>query len=125
MNEKSENDIGIDDNITNAGLKSFRIRNLNIIVVGHLNINSIRNKFDFLAYQVKGNIDILMISKTKLEESSAGQFLLNGYSVPFRFDRNWNGGILLYAREYIPSTLLSINKKIEGFFVGTSLRRKK
>ena len=90
MNEKSEIDIGIDDNITNAGLKSFRIRNLNIIVVGYLNINSIRNKFDFLAHQVKGNIDILMISETKLDESfPAGQFLLIGYSVPFRFNRNW------------------------------------
>ena len=47
----------------------LRIRNLNKIVVGHLNINSIRNKFNFLAHQVKGNIDILMISETKLDES--------------------------------------------------------
>ena len=79
MNEKSEIDIGIDDNITNAGLKSFRIRNLNIIVVGYLNINSIRNKFDFLAHQVKGNIDILMISETKLDESfPPSQFFLDG-----------------------------------------------
>ena len=69
MNEKSEIDNEIVDHITNADLKSLRIRNLNKIVVGHLNINSIRNKFDFLAHQVKGNIDILMISETKLDES--------------------------------------------------------
>ena len=42
---------------------------MNKIITGRLNINSIRNKFDFLAQQVKGNIDILMISETKLNES--------------------------------------------------------
>ena len=64
---------------------------MNKIIVGQLNINSIRNKFDFLAQQVKGNIDILMISETKLDESfPVGQFLIDGYSVPFRFDRNGN-----------------------------------
>ena len=57
LNEKSDIDNEIVDHITNADLKSLRIRNLNKIVVGHLNINSIRNKFDFLAHQVKGNID--------------------------------------------------------------------
>ena len=50
---------------------------------------SIRNKFDFLARQVQGNIDILIISETKLDQiSPLGQFLLDGYSVPYRFDRD-------------------------------------
>ena len=77
------------------------IKNMNKIIVAQLNINSIRNKFDFLAQQVKGSIDILMISETKFDESfPVGQFLIDGYSVPFRFDRNGNvGGILLYIRE--------------------------
>ena len=57
MNEKSEIDNEIDDHITNADLKSLRIRNLNKIVAGHLNIDLIRNKFNFLAHQVKGNVD--------------------------------------------------------------------
>ena len=68
MNEKSEIDNEIVDHITNADLKSLRKRNLSKIVVDHLNINSFRNKFDFLAHQVKGNTDILMISETKLDE---------------------------------------------------------
>ena len=58
LNEKSEIDNEIVDHITNADLKSLRIRNLNKIVVGHLNINSFRNKFHFLAHQLKGNNDI-------------------------------------------------------------------
>ena len=89
MNEKSEKDNEIVDHITNADLKSVGIRNLNKIVVGHLNINSIRNKFDFLAHQVKEIIDILMILEKKHDESfPPSQFFLGGYSVPFRFDRN-------------------------------------
>ena len=105
--------------MTNIHLKSIRIRNLNKIVIGHLNINSLRNNFDFLVTQVKGYIDILMTSETKLDESfPIGQFLIDGYSVPFRLDRNENGGgILLYVRDDIPSKLLSMNSNIEGFFV--------
>ena len=61
---------------SNKYLKSLRIRNLNKVVVSHLNINYIRNKFDFLAHRVQGNIDILRISETKLDESfPPGQFL--------------------------------------------------
>ena len=33
-----------------------------------------------------------MISETKLESFPPGQFLLDGYSIPFRSDRNGNGG---------------------------------
>ena len=37
-----------------------------------------------------------MISKTKLDESfPPGQFLLDDYSAPFRFDRDGNGGVIL------------------------------
>ena len=124
MNEKSEIDNETFDHITNIDLKTLCIRNWNKIVVGHLNINSIRNKFNFLARQVGGSIDILMISETKLDESfPPGQFLLDGYSVPFRFDRNgYGGGILLYIRIVIPSKFLSLNKNIEGFFVQINLR---
>ena len=61
-------------------LKAIRKRNLNRIVVAHLNINSLRNKFDYLIEQITGNIDILMISETKLDSSfPMGQFLINGY----------------------------------------------
>ena len=53
-------------------------------------------------------------------------FFLDGYSVPFRFDRNGNGGgILLHISDDLPSKLLSMNKKIEGFFVEINLRNKK
>ena len=49
-----------------------------------------------------------MISEKKLDESfPSGQFLLDGCSVPYHFDRDGNGGgTLLYIREDIPSKLL-------------------
>ena len=54
---------------------------------------------------------------------SIGQSLLNGYSTPFRLDRNAHGGgILLYVREDILSKLLLVEENtIEGFFVEMNL----
>ena len=92
-----------------------------------MNINSIRNKLDFLVHQLQGNIQILMIPETKPDESfHPRQFLLESYSVPFRSDRDVNGGgILLFIREDIPSKLLPMNNNIEGFFVEINLHSKK
>ena len=68
-----------------------------------------------------------MISETKLDKSfPPGQFLLDGYSVPFRSGRDRNGGgILLFIREDIPSKLFPMNNNIEGFFVETHLLNRK
>ena len=79
-------------------------------MVAHLNINSLRLKFDSLVQKITGNVDILMISETKLDNSfPEGQFLIEGYSKPYRIDSNCQGGgIILYVRADIPSKLLSI-----------------
>ena len=49
-----------------------------------------------------------MISETKLDNSfPEGQFLVEGYSKPYRIDHNCQGGgIMLYVRADIPSKLL-------------------
>ena len=44
----------------------MRRENANKLVFAHIKINSLRNKFKLLADQVKGNIDVLMNSETKL-----------------------------------------------------------
>ena len=55
--------------------------NLKRIILGHLNINSIRNKFNKLADQIKGNVDIMVISETKLDDSFPnGQFKIRGHA---------------------------------------------
>ena len=61
----------------------FGKRNINETIVAHLNVNSLRNKFDSLAGQMTGNIDILMVSDVKLDESFLiGQFIIKGFGAP-------------------------------------------
>ena len=76
---------------------------------------------------IKNNIDMLMVSETKLDLSFPnGQFQSHGYSEPYRLDRNGNGGgILVFIREDIPIKLIDLQMKIEGFFIELNLRGKK
>ena len=69
-----------------------------------------------------------MISETKLDNSfPVSQFLIDGYTPPFRLDCDNNGGgIMLFVREDIPCKLLSIeNHPMEGFYVEINLRKTK
>ena len=110
-------------------LKDMRVNNFNRLIVGQLNINSLRNKFEQLSLMISGNIDVFMISETKLDETfPAAQFSLPGYCNPYRFDRNRNGGgIMLFIREDIPSRLVErkFRNNNEYFFVEINLRKKK
>ena len=85
-------------------------RNRNRLAIAHLNINSLRSKFENLVDQVPDNIEILMILKTKLDDSfPVGQFLIKRYSSPYMLDRySQEGGIVLFVMEDIPSKLLTI-----------------
>ena len=79
---------------------------------------------------VSNNLDILMISETKTDDAFPdSQFLIEGFSSPYRLDRTSKGGrILLYIREDIPSKYIKnvkIDKSFEGFFVEINLRSKK
>ena len=78
------------------------------LILSHVNVNSIRNKFDSLVYMLDKNVDIFLISETKLDDSSpSAQFKIEGFTTPYRYDRNDKGGVLLlYIREDIPSRLL-------------------
>ena len=107
--------------VRNPVLRAPLKKNLNKLTIAHLNVNSLRNKLEFLKEQIQDNIDILIISETKIDASfTIGQFLLNSYSTPFRLDRNAHGGgILLYVWEDIPSKLLLVKENlIEGFLGG-------
>ena len=70
---------------------------MNRLLFGQININSIRKKFELLFSLVSNNIDVLLISETKIKNKfPVSQFCVHGYSVPFRLDRTWNeGGIML------------------------------
>ena len=87
-----------------------------------------RNKFDALVDQIKGNLDILLISETKLDESfPEGQFKIPGFTSPFRRNRNkFGGGIMVFIREDIPSKVISKETlSIEGMFIELNFCKKK
>ena len=100
---------------------------MNKLIFAHLDINSIRNKFEELISQVQGTVDVLMISETKIGDSfPIANFLIDDFSKPYTIDRNSSGdGIMLYVREEIPSNLLKVEPlPIEGFYVEMKLRSK-
>ena len=74
-------------------LKNVKLKNWNRLVIGHININSIRNKFESLKILIKGNLDIIVITETKIDETfPSRQFAIEGYALPFRLDRNADDG---------------------------------
>ena len=121
---------GNDDTSDLDILDDLRCKNLNRILIGHLNIRSLRNKFEILVFSIAVNLDILMISETKLDESfSASQFLIPGFENPIRLDRSSSdGGIILYIREGIPFKLLKSNclsANTEAFLIEVKINKKK
>ena len=48
-------------------LYEIRIKNVNLLIIGHLNVNSLRNKFEMPEELIKDKIDIFRISETKLD----------------------------------------------------------
>ena len=94
-------------------LKSIWTDNISRLIFAYLNINSTRNKFELFNNQIKANIDTLMISETKIDNTFPHiQFFIEGFSTPYGLDRDSNGGgILLYVREDIPSNAIAIENK--------------
>ena len=117
------------DNVVSVrGLKEICIKNLNRTVLAHLNKNSLGNKFDILADQVTGNVDVMVISETKIDDSFPGsQFKIPGYSSPFHLVRDQNcGGTLVFVCEDITAKFLSFeDKPIEALSVDLNFRKKK
>ena len=81
-------------------IKPLRTSNPDKLVFANLNINSIRNKYEMLSDQIKGNIGVLLVSETKIDVSfPIGHFLIDGFSTPYRLDLNSSGGGLMsFAR---------------------------
>ena len=89
-------------------LLNLRKKNVNRVIIGTLNINTIVNKLDQLQVIIDNSVDILTIQETKLDKSvTTEQLMIHGYEKPYRLDRNRHGGgVLVYVREGIPSKQL-------------------
>ena len=92
------------------------------MILDTLNVNSFSGKFDQIKTFIQGNIDIFIVTESKLNETfPAGQFFMDGFNPPYRLD---GGGVLIYVREGIPSKPLNLHifpEDIEGIFVEINL----
>ena len=88
-------------------LSKLKLKNVNRLVIAHLNINSLSDKLDRLKVPIENSIDILIVTEIKIDSSfSSSQFMIEGFWMPFRFDRNRSGaGVILYARDDIPNKI--------------------
>ena len=85
----------------------------------HVNVNSIRNNFVYLTAITKENVDELMISKTKLDESFPSMEFING---GYNFFRSYPNPM----QDDIPCRLTPMrNSTIKGFFIELKLRKSK
>ena len=65
----------------NSVLRHLRLNHPQQIIIGRLNINSIRNKFGLMKIMLTR--DILMITETKLDDSiPVSQFEIDSFSTP-------------------------------------------
>ena len=77
-------------------MKKQRLDNTSCTIIGHLNINSFRNKFAFVEDIIK-LFDVFLVSESKLDHTFPNnQFRINGYK-SFRLDCNlFACGLILY-----------------------------
>ena len=68
------------------------------------------NKFQALQFIINRNLDIILFLETKMNDSfPSAQFILKNFGIPYRLDRNSNGGgLFLYIREDILSKFLKV-----------------
>ena len=128
------------DNISNETIPStidnafvslkdiIRKQYVNNVLIGHLNINTLANKFDALKLIIEDRLHILVLVETKLDDSfPEEQFIIEGYTKPYMFDKNISGGgVLIYVRMDIPSKQLKkhkFSKNVEALFLEINLRK--
>ena len=72
-------------------LKHLRNKNSYRVIIGQSDINSKRNEFESF---VNNNRDILVVSEAKKADTfPESQFLIDGFSAPYRLGCTANGGL--------------------------------
>ena len=90
-----------DDNDPAMTLKQLKSKNTERPIIGHININSISNKFEPLVLMMKDSLDLLVVTESKLDDTFPhDQFQIEGFSRPIRLDRDRNGGgVIIFTRD--------------------------
>lgn len=112
-------------------LMQFRSDNPKKLIIGSLNINSLRNKFQPLRdILCKGYVDIMSICESKLDESFPhSQFSVKSFHCFRQDSTSRSGGIMVYLRGDLPCTRrddLSINdENIQSLVIEIRIRKEK
>ena len=76
-------------------LRKKRLEYPENVIFGHLNINSLRDKFSSIPELIKGKVGIFLINETKLDESfPSNQFAMSGYEFIRRDKQIWGVKLL-------------------------------
>ena len=87
-------------------VQKHRLQSPKNIEVGHLNVNSLKNKSEVAEELVQNKVDIYFLSETKIDETfPSQQFMINGYELDHRGRNCHGGGILCYINETTPFKL--------------------
>ena len=110
-------------------VQAHRLKNPKNVIIGHLNVNSLRKKFTAVEESIKGKTDIGLISETKIDESFPNhQFKINGYKTIRRDRDSFGGDLIFYINEQVPSkvlTLESIPRDIEIILLDFTVKKQK
>ena len=79
-------------------LREIRVTNTKRIIIGHLDIKSLRNKFETLEEIIKDKIDIFLIFETKHGSSFlAGQFMIKDYFMIMIRNKSKRGRLITFC----------------------------
>ena len=99
-------------NKINSGNSVTQVTNPKDIILGHLNVNSLRNNIQAVKELMRNKVHISLFSETKLDETFRNQQIKVSSYKMFRKDRNKHGqGIMFYINENISCKPVNV----EGF----------
>ena len=93
-------------------------------------MNFFADKIDAIRTIMTGDVDIMVFSETKLDDSyPMAQLCIEGFGKSLRLDRNANGGgLLIYVRADIPCKKIEKHDfpgNIEAIFMEINFRKSK
>ena len=89
-------------------LKKVKLKRPKNVITGNLNINSISEKFDQWKCLVPNNIDVLVLTETKLDKTfTTYSFLRDSFSSAFWLDQKQKRWQHAYVKSDIPSKLFT------------------
>ena len=111
-------------------MQSHRVQNPKNVIIGHFNVNSLRNKIVAVEELMRNKVDICLVSETKFDETSLHQqFKIHGYKV-YRKDINKHGGgVIFYMNENISCKAVSRLEEVPDYceiiFIEFSIKTRK